>query len=165
VDESSLLETTAEVAVAFAGFIGVVLVLASRDGRFPVRDSLQIRVILVAGVTPIFYAVLPLLLYYLAVPIGIIWRASSGAAGLAGLAITAFLIPQLLAAPPAERPPLTSPNSLTGWALTALALVCHFANAAGWPWTPSGGLYLLGVWSVLALAGTNFVALVFRRVL
>jgi hypothetical protein len=165
VNEASFLEATAEVAVAFAGFIGVVLVLASRDGRFPVRDSLQIRVILVAGVTPIFYSAVPLLLHYLAVPIDIVWRVSSGVAGLAGLAITAFLIPQLLAAPPAERPPLTSPNSLTAWALTALALVCHFANAVGWPWTPSGGLYLLGVWFVLAVAGTNFVALIFRRVL
>ena len=41
--ESSLLETTAEVAVAFAGFIGIVFVLIARKGQFPgsVRDPSQ----------------------------------------------------------------------------------------------------------------------------
>ena len=164
-EESSLLETTAEVAVAFAGFIGIVLVLASREGRFPGRDSLQIRVIVAASVTPIFYAVTPLLLDHLHVATDVIWRASSGFAGLAGLAITAFLIPQMRSVAPTERPPMTSVNSLTAWMLTICALLCHLLNVLAWPWPSSGGLYLLGVWLVLAVAGTNFVSLIFRKVL
>ena len=61
--ESSFLETTADVAVAFAGFIGVFLVLARRDGRFSADDSLTIRVIVASSVEPVFYSALPLVLH------------------------------------------------------------------------------------------------------
>jgi hypothetical protein len=78
VTDSSILETTAEVSVAFAGFISIFLVLASRDGRFPLRDAFSIRVIVVSGVSPVFYAILPLLLHSLGVSEPAVWMASSG---------------------------------------------------------------------------------------
>ena len=53
-EESSLLETTAEVSVAFAGFIGIFLVLAARDGRFPPTESFQIRLIVLCSIAPVF---------------------------------------------------------------------------------------------------------------
>ena len=92
-DESSLLETTAEVSVAFAGFIGIFLVLATRDGRFPPADALSIRLIVICSVAPVFYAAVPLVLSSLGVSGPMLWRISSGAIGLAGVAFTAQSTP------------------------------------------------------------------------
>ncbi len=99
-DESSLLETTAEISVAFAGFIGIFLALAARDGRFPPAESFQIRLIVICSIAPVFLGVLPLLL-----------------------------------------------------------------DLLGWPWEPSGGLYLVSVWSIVGVAAGNFVELLFRKLL
>jgi hypothetical protein len=162
VNESSLLETTAEVAVAFAGFIGIFLVLTTRDGRFAPGDSLSIRAIVLASVVPVFYCAVPLVLHSLGVSGAMLWRISSGIIGLAGSAIIAYMVPQLLALSPAER---SSFNNLVGSSLAALAFLCSVANTLGWPWAPSGGLFLLAVWLCVAIAGTYFVALIFRRVL
>ena len=110
-NESSLLETTAEVAVAFAGFIGIFLVLTTRDDRFAPGDSLSIRAIVLASVVPVFYCAVPLVLHSLGVSGAMLWRMSSGIIGLAGSAIIAYMVPQLLALSPAER---SSLNNLVG---------------------------------------------------
>jgi hypothetical protein len=44
------------------------------------------------------------------------------------------------------------------------ALSC-LANTLGWPWPPTGGLYLLTVWSIVGITGGNFIELLFRKVL
>ena len=80
--DSSLLETTAEIAVAFAGFASIFLVLASRDGRFPPHDAFSIKLIVVVSVASVINAVIPLLLHSLGVPEPAVWRASSGLNGL-----------------------------------------------------------------------------------
>lgn len=163
--ESSLLETTAEVAVAFAGFIGIFLVLATRDGRFPLGDSLTIKVLVTSSIGPVFYSALPLVLHALGVSGASLWRISSVTVGLITAAVAAFMIRHLRTVPLAERYPPLSLQNLVSWTLTALLFVCHFGNAIAWPWAPSGGVYLLAVWSALALAGTQFVQLIFRKVL
>ena len=161
--ESSFLETTAEVSVAFAGFIGIFLVLATRDGRFAPLDSISIRAIVLTSVASVFYSAVPLILHSLGVSGDTLWRISSGTIGLFGAAVvTANVVPQLLALPPAERP---IARNLASVSLAILALLCCLANALGWPWVPSGGLYLLTVWLVIAIAAINFVVLIFRKVL
>jgi hypothetical protein len=75
VDLSSF-ETSAEVAVAFAGFISIFLVLAARDGRFAAHDSLAIRTIVVASVAAVFYAFLPVILDSLEISGSTLWRIS-----------------------------------------------------------------------------------------
>ena len=163
--ESSLLETTAEVAVAFAGFIGVFLVLARRDGRFPADDSLTIRVIVAGSVGAVFYSALPLVLHALGVSGASLWRISSATTGLISAAVTAYMIPHLRAIPLAERYPSISLRNLVPWVLAALMFICHLGNVLAWPWAPSGGVYLLAVWSTVAIAGTSFIVLIFRKVL
>jgi hypothetical protein len=49
--------------------------------------------------------------------------------------------------------------------LGTVAYFCLTANVFAWPWAPSGGVYLLAVWAVIAVAGTTFVSLIFTRVL
>ncbi len=162
-DESSLLETTAEIAVAFAGFISIFLALATRDGRFPPGDSLSIRAIVLGGVTPVFFCAVPLVLHSLGASAATLWRISSGIVVLAGVAISAYLALRQYETPSAERTP--GVEQLIGWSLSNLALLCSLSNLLAWPWGPSGGLYLLAVWLVVATAGFYFVALIFRKIL
>lgn len=163
--ESSLLETTAEVAVAFTGFIGIFLVLAARDGRFPASDAIVIRSIVINSIGPVFYSALPLLLHTLGVSGATLWRISSVTAGLCTVAGAAFIILQIQNVPVTERDPFLGVESLVSNAFAALMFLCHLGNAIAWPWVPSGGVYLLAVWSAVAIGGTSFVGLIFRKVL
>jgi len=160
VEESSILETTAEVSVAFAGFIGIFLVLATRDGRFAPVEAWGIRLIVICSIAPVFYAVVPLVLHALDVSGSLLWRLSSGGLGLSGLAVAPYMARQMRALPPGEGRSL----NLMFW-LGVVAVLGCLENVVGWPWAPSGGLYLVTVWSIVGIAAGNFVQLIFSKVL
>jgi hypothetical protein len=160
VDESSLLETTAEVSVAFTGFIGIFLVLAAREGRFAPADSFVIRLIVICSIGPVFLAVLPLVLSHLGLSGPELWRISSATIVFSGIAVIAYLARQLRSLEPGEGRALNY-----GFVLWILAAASCVANAVGWPWVPNGGVYLLTVWLIVGVAGGNFVELLFRKVL
>jgi len=159
-NESSLLETTAEVSVAFTGFIGLFLVLASRDGRFAPEDSFVIRLIVICSIGPVFFAVLPLVLNGLGLSGSPLWRISSGIVALTGVAALAHLARQLRSLEGGHGRALNY-----GFVLWIVAAVSCVANAAGWPLAPGGGLYLVTVWAIVGVAGGNFVELLFKKVL
>ena len=159
-DESSLLETTAEISVAFAGFIGIFLALAIREGRFSPLNSFAIRLIMISSVSCVFFAALPLVLNSLGLSGPMLWRTSSIAIGVAGLGNLAYMAPQMHSLPPGEGRSLNY-----GFLLGVIASLSCLANALGWPWTPAAGLYLLTVWSILGIAGGNFVQLLFSKLL
>jgi hypothetical protein len=158
--ETSLLETSAEVSVAFAGFIGIFLVLAARDGRFPPADSFQIRLIVICSVAPVFFSILPLVLNFLGLSGAMLWRISSSTVGLAGVAIAVYMARQLRSLAPGEGRSLNY-----GFVLAVVASASCVANALGWPWAPAGALYLLTLWSIVGVAAGNFVELLFRKLL
>jgi hypothetical protein len=160
VDESSLLETTAEVSVAFAGFIGIFLVLAARDGRFPPGESFAIRLIVACSVAPVFYAMLPLLLHSFGLSGERLWQLSSATIAVAGVAIGVYMALQLRSLAQGEGRSLNY-----GTLLGALGILSCSANILGWPWPSSGGLYLVTLWSIIGIAGGNFVELLFRKLL
>ena len=95
-------KTTAEVAVAFAGFISIFLVLATRDGRFQAVDAWSIRLIVICSVAPVFYATAPLVLNSLGMSGAMLWRISSSAIGLSGVVIAPYMARQMRALPPGE---------------------------------------------------------------
>lgn len=159
-DESSLLETTAEVSVAFTGFIGLFLVLAARQGRFAPADAFVIRLIVVCSIGPVFLAILPLVLGGLGLLGTPLWRTSSAALLLAEAAAIAYLAGQVRSLEGREGRALNY-----GFVLCLLATGSGLANLVGWPWPPNGGLYVLGVWAIVGVAGGNFVELLFRKVL
>jgi hypothetical protein len=158
--EASLLETTAEVSIAFAGFIGVFLILAARDGRFPPGDSFVIRLIVTCSVGPVFLAVMPLILNGLGVSGPQLWRVSSIALTVGGATAIVYLARQLRGLESGEGRALNY-----GFVLWMIAAISCLANALGWPWAPNGGVYLLTVWSIIGVAAGNFVELLFRKVL
>jgi len=156
---------TAEVAVAFTGFIGIFLVLAARDGRFLASDAVVIRSIVIFSIGSVFYSALPLILHTLGISGATLWRISSVIVGLSAAAGSAFIIRQVQTVPVAEREPFLGVESLASFAFSAVMFLCHLGNAIAWSWTPSGGVYILAVWSGVALVGTSFVGLIFRKVL
>jgi hypothetical protein len=160
VDESSLLETTAEVSVAFTGFIGIFLVLATRDGRFQPVEAWGIRLIVICSIAPVFYAVVPLVLHSLGVSGTVLWRVSSVTIGLSFVSVLPYLLRKMRELPPGEGRSL----NLMFW-LGMIAILSCVANTVGWPWAPSGGVYLLTVWSIVGIAAGNFVQLIFSKVL
>lgn len=158
-------ETTAEVSVAFAGFISIFLVLAARDGRFSARDTISIRTIVVASVASVFYAVLPVLLYSLGIDGETLWRISSGVVALASAVTWASMSYHVRTLPAGVRPSVIGFLPFASNALGGVSGLSLFANALAWPWTPSGGVHLMAVWMVLGIAATHFVVLIFRSVL
>jgi len=150
-DVFSFLETTAEISIAFAGFISIFFVLARRDGSFEPAVALQIWVILSSAISVLFYAALPLLLAGLGMPDIAVWRASGAIAFVSGTLVTARIIARRRRTPDVRITPIL-------WitrSLNAFALLLHLLNAVGWPFAPSGGVYLACVW--LALAGDAVV--------
>ena len=158
--EASLLETTAEVSVAFAGFIGIFLVLAAREGRFAAGDAFVIRLIVLCSVGPVFFAALPLIIHAFGLAGAPLWRLSSAAAGLAGGAGVSYMALQLRGLAPGEGRALNY-----GAALGCAAALSCLANVVGWPFAPTGAMYLVTLWSVVGIAGGNFVELLFRKLL
>lgn len=159
-DESSLLELTAEVSIAITGFISIFLVLAARDGRLLPVDAFTIRIIVICSFGPVFYAVLPLILNSFGLSGAVLWRSSSSAIGVAAIVIVVYMARQLRFLEPGEGRKLNH-----GFALGVVAFLSCFANAAGWPWEPNGGLYLITVWSIVGISAGNFVDLLFTKLL
>ena len=83
-DVFSYLQTTAEVAVTFAGFISIFMVLAGRGESLNAEIASLIRFILLGSIATLFIAVVPLVLS-LMMPEGPLWRLASGGGLIAGL--------------------------------------------------------------------------------
>ena len=158
--ESSLLETTAEVSVAFTGFIGIFLVLATREGRFEPGEGWSIRLIVVCSIAPAFFSVVPLILGYLGVSGATLWRVSSAVILLSTIVGGPYMSRKLRELPAGQGRSL----NLMFW-LGVLAAIACVVNVLGWPWAPSGGLYLVAVWSIIGVAAGNFVGLIFSKLL
>jgi hypothetical protein len=73
-----LLETTAEISIALAGFVGIFLALSTRDGKIMAWHAISIRNIVSCSMAPVFYAVFPLLASGLGLREPELWRVSSG---------------------------------------------------------------------------------------
>ena len=74
-----VLETIAEVSIAFAGFTSVVAVLGRRaGGDWSEVDLFRLSQMLTSSLSALLFAFLPILLVYLGVPTRLSWAASSG---------------------------------------------------------------------------------------
>ena len=162
-EQASLLETTAEVAIAFAGFISIFLVLARRDGTFTSGVALRIRVIVLSSVACVFFAAFPLLMSAAGLSSMLLWRFSSLVSLLACLGITAHVL-HLVRQLPVKRP-VRSPTVWAPHTLNWLAVLLLLSNVVGWPMEPSAGPYVISVWLILGVSAVSFVVLVFQRVL
>ena len=159
-DAYSLLETTAEISVAFTGFIGIFLVLADREGKFLALEVYAVRLVVLCSVSPVFFSVLPLILGSLGLSGPLLWQISSIFVLLCEVIGVIYLARRIQLLGPGEG---TSLNH--GFVLGLLAFISCLANAVGWPLESTVGLYLVTVWSIVGIAAGNFVELLFKRLL
>lgn len=163
--ESSLLETTAQVSISLAGFVGVFLVLARRDGAFSPADAFLIRVLILCCIPPVFYSVLPLLLTGFGFSAGQVWTASSSIAAIAIGFISLHVIAAQRSLHVEDRQHLPFWQSLLSYLLVTAGLLAQAANAVHWPLPASGALYASSIWLILLVGGMTFTLLILRRVL
>ena len=161
-DHFSFLETTAEISIAFAGFVSIFLVLARRDGSFSPDYALTIRSTLMCSISCLCFAAVPLILAALGVSGAALWRWPSAALLLSISSISFYMF--------TNRRNLNARQQGTvfarlAWSLAALAMLTAVANVAGWPRSPNPGVYLMSLWLVLGISSVNFLDLVLRGVL
>ncbi|MCR9093299.1 MAG: hypothetical protein NXI30_03695 [bacterium] len=154
---SDVLQTSAEVAVAFVGFASLIGVFYARtEGRLPESVRLSLRSLLDYGLIALVACGMPLLLRETALPATTIWRLSSGL--MAVLVAGYMMISQIYYKEVSE---LARASSKTRSATIAflvvgdgIAILVLALNAAGWPFDVLPAIYLAGAvfWNVCGAA-------------
>lgn len=91
-----LLFTFAEVAVAFAGFAGLVTVLTTRDARPPEQTALDmenLQGVLGASLIVVAFSLLPAVVMHVGIEPKLAWRVASGVFAIAAFVYATYSIP------------------------------------------------------------------------
>jgi hypothetical protein len=134
------LGTTAQVAVALAGFAGVVVVFRTESvHRWSSVDKFRLRLLLGNSVIPLTFSLFGLLLLAFNPPPAGTWRWGSGFAALVLFPYGVLMRRSARSIPPGQFPsdPTTKlifyPLFLSAWALSFLQLYNLFCLGAFWP--------------------------------
>lgn len=162
VEGESLLQTIAEISVAFAGFTGVVGAFGRSSGSaWSAGDRLRFNVMLGNSLAALLFALLPLIVYHLGSRDEAVWRISSLAFAIY-LAGTAFFDIRLFrsgrARPDASDRPSPTIAVLVG-TLTFSAMIVQVLNALSIGFHREVGAYLLGLAILLAVSSLMFIRL------
>ena len=155
------LGTFSEFALALAGFAAVALVLVQRGGALPPGAIYVVRFMVVNALGPALLALLALVLLETGVSEPLLWRLCSGVYLSFAIFFAALSLRHQREL--SEKGELLLEGALnTGvWAGAFLAHALQLVNLIGFPAGPSLGLFLLGLWVLLLMAGVQFVALLF----
>lgn len=152
--EGALL-TTAEVAVAFAGFASVVTVFRRREhGGWVPQDVLRFQLMITASLSVVFFALLPFAIGFFGASEPGVWSYGSGA-----LAVYLVLISVLVARRTLLLTTGTALNPYISWSFLAsgtVVIALLALNAADVFLEREIGPYFLGLLYLLVLAGVSF---------
>ena len=158
----SILQAMAEIAVAFAGFTGVVAAFG-HGGAVPwsAGDRLRFQTMLGTSLAALLFALLPFVFYHIGFRGERLWVYSSSFMGvyLSGAAI--FYL-HLFRSGRASPPAVDRPSPVVGaivFLLTIGTIGAQFLNALGMGFHREFGAYLLGVAILLLLSSVMFVRL------
>jgi hypothetical protein len=148
-----ILLTTAEVAVAFAGFASLVTILGRRSAQVDPRIiELRFRGMLTNSLLVIAFSLIPLVLFRYGLREMVVWRLSSTLLALAGginfLAL--FLRGRPLFT---EGVPISAVRRAVTFGLIGLAEVVLVLNASGVTEPIASAVYLTGLLLFLCIAG------------
>ncbi len=151
--EVDILLTTAELAVAFAGFASLVTILGRKYSRVDPRIvAMRFRGMLTNSLLVVPFSIIPLVLFRYGLSETVVWRLSSVLLALAGginfLALLRHGRPLLTGAVPISSVRLAVTSGLFGLAEVVLVL-----NASGVIEPIAGAAYLTGLLSFLSIAG------------
>ena len=152
--ESALL-TTAEVAVAFAGFASVVTAFRSRehDGWAP-QDVLRFQLMIASSLSVVLFALLPFAIDFFGASESRVWASASCVLGLY-LALSLALVARRTSSLTAR----SVLNRYIAWSFgvgALIALSLQALNALGVVFERELGPYFLGLLYLLVLAGISF---------
>ena len=151
--EVDILLTTAEVAVAFAGFASLVTILGRRSSQANPRIvAMRFRGMLTNSLLVVAFSMIPLVLFRYGLPETVVWRVSSALLALAGginfLALVLHARPLLR-----EAVPISSVRRAVTFGLIGLAEVVLVLNASGVAEPIASAAYLTGLLLFLSIAG------------
>ena len=159
-DELALI---AELGVGFVGFVAVFLIFARREGRFSPADGYRIRVIIIAGVSVIFLALLPLTANLYGLTGTTLWRSASILGLVTHVAAILHVAPKQRALSPEDRAELV--GVIVPWGIALLTALIYVLNIAGIFHEPFAAPYLAALTCALGIGASNFVTIAFQRLL
>jgi hypothetical protein len=150
-----------EFALALAGFAAIALVLGRREGMLSSGSAYVVQFMVVNALGPALLAMLAVVLFELGLAEATVVRICCGIY----VSIAAFFVVlsirrerHLASAGELLFPPLLTRAI---WGGSSIAHLILLATLIGFPFGPSVGLFLLGLWVLLGIAATQFVALLF----
>ncbi len=154
---AEVLTVLAEIAVALAGFTGIVVAFRQQGNHeFLPHEYVRLQYMLVAACALLFFALLPFLPHYLGLSHPSAWGVSSGmmCVGLLALAFAGHL--------QTRRDPVLSKSRWTFSYITgSIAFsVCALANTLGLLSAPGPGLYVACLGWLLFFSASIFVRLI-----
>ncbi|WP_420434144.1 hypothetical protein [Hyphobacterium sp.] len=155
-EHENLLIGISQLGAVFAGFLAIVLVFVSKDGRLTPPRGLRARAILHSSFLVIFGALLPLVLLALQLEAGRIWQWSAMILLPVGALMVGEGIWHHLRMSPEDRRIAGLLPTFAPWTFSALGMVSIFALALGYG---AGGLFILALIFALASATISFMAL------
>jgi hypothetical protein len=162
--DTDLLYTIAEVAVAFAGFSGIAVVLRrSEPGGLSPHAQRTLWYLVIDCLVVLFLSFLPVVLHQFGCAPGRLWAISNATLGLAHLLLLAPAVvwfARSFGQVRAEWQPWISPlqSSLIAW--SALIGIVQVLAALGVGLAASAGLFTVGLLAFLLFAAVDFVFLV-----
>ena len=156
---ADLLQTIAEVSVAFAGFAAIVIAVRHRGARgLAPEEAIHLQLMLGPSLATVAFSLIPLWLFHIGVSPDGIWGISSG-----GMALYLSIVTPLDARRGSRmmrKGLLERTPAAVVAVLGVTALVSQAANATGLIWGRTFGGLLAGLLLLLALSGFTFFRLV-----
>ncbi len=158
--DSDLLLTIAEVAVAFAGFASLVSILGQRAAQddFYV-SSVRMRAMVLYSLLVVAFALVPFVLNRYGLRDEAVWRVSSALFAIAVVAVEVWLIRRVVGLHALSR--RTRPVLVIVIPTLSVASVTLLANATVVPSRLTAAVYLTGLGLLLFLAGLVFGLILF----
>jgi hypothetical protein len=153
-EDAELLLTVAEIAVAFAGFSGLVTILGQRLSRVhPQLVEHNLRAMILTSLLAVSFSLFPFLPYKLGVSPGIAWRISAGVFGLVSAVYFFNTGTRRRALGRSGVADVLSAGTLLNATLWLLAILVLLAVAAG---IAGAGYYFIALFIVLYVSGQLF---------
>lgn len=156
---ADLLQTIAEVSVAFAGFAAIVIAVRHRGAQgLEPADAISLQLMLGPSLATVAFSLIPLWLFHVGISADGVWGISSGGMALYLSIVTpldARRGSRMLRAGQLERKP-----AAVVAVLGIAALLSQATNASGIVWGRTFGGLLAGLLLLLGLSGFTFFRLV-----
>ena len=158
--DSDLLQTIAEIAIALAGFTGVVAFLGERArGKWRSVDLFRFSNLLGTSIAALLLSFAPILLFKLGAPEAAAWRSSSGLIAVYLVIGLLRSIRGLRSLPKRERLEIPAPALSVVFVIMAAVGALLVSNAAGFAYPGESGPVLVGLVSLLGFSSFQFVRL------